>query len=135
MNFFFDNNLPPRLARSLSCLSKPDGHTVIPLTDKYLRNKPDIEWINALSQENEDWVIISGDINITRKKHEKAAWEESGLTAFFLMKGWNNIDFWDMSWKLTKWWPTIVNQAVRIQPGTGFLVPVSGNKFTPFFSN
>lgn len=134
MNFFFDNNLPPRLARALSFLSKPDGHTVVPLLDKFERNTPDVDWITTLSQEKNDWVIISGDKNIIRKKHERAAWKESELTAFFLKKGWNNIDFWNMSWKLVKWWPIIVNQATQIQPGTGFLVPLSGNKLTPFFS-
>jgi len=134
LNFLLDNNLPPRVARALSCLSKPDGHVVIPLRDKFEKNTPDIEWIQSLSTEIEEWVIISKDIGITRKKIEREVWEKSNLTAFFLVKGWNNIDFWDLAWKLVKWWPIIVDQAIRIQSGTGFLVPVSGSKLKPFFS-
>ncbi|MCK4505365.1 MAG: hypothetical protein KAW14_07100 [Candidatus Aegiribacteria sp.] len=37
MNFFFDNNLSPRLARALDELCKP-GHRVMHLTDKYPAN-------------------------------------------------------------------------------------------------
>ena len=52
----------------------------------FRRDTPDQEWLATLAEEG-DWVIVSGDPRITRGKHERQAWLESGLTAFFLGKG------------------------------------------------
>jgi hypothetical protein len=60
---------------------------------------------------------------------EKKAFRESGLTAFFLMKSWSALPYWDKSWKLVRWWPAIIEQAKRVQAGASFEVPLqfSGN--------
>lgn len=49
---------------------------------------------------------------------------------FFLAKGWGNIPFWEVVWKLVRWWPEITKQAAMVAPGALFMVPV---KFTAKF--
>jgi hypothetical protein len=124
LKFFFDNNLPPHLAAAISALSKPEGHAVVHLRDKFDPSVRDVDWIRALAAEK-DWVIVSGDYQISRKEHEKQAWRESGLTAFFLVKGWTNFSFWDQSYRLVRWWPRIIEQARLVQAGAGFEVPIN----------
>jgi hypothetical protein len=88
---------------------------------------PDVEWIRKLAAEAE-WVIISGDVRISRNEFERRAWLESRMTAFFLAKGWTVLKLWDQAWRLMKWWPDIVAQAERISPGAGFTVPLRSTK-------
>jgi predicted nuclease of predicted toxin-antitoxin system len=64
VRFFFDNNLPPRLARSLHILVGPE-HEVIHLKEKFAADTSDEAWMRSLAKEL-DWVIISADTRITR---------------------------------------------------------------------
>jgi len=125
VKFFFDNTLPPRLAKALDALVKEDGHTVTHLREKFATDTEDPVWISALAKEGE-WIIISGDPRITKGRHEKAAWKESHLTACFLKSGWTNFRLWDQVWRLVKFWPAIVAATADARPGAGFLVNVNG---------
>jgi hypothetical protein len=127
VKFFLDNNLPPALARALHELSTP--HEVTHLREKFKADTPDVDWIQALASER-DWVIVSGDIRISRNRDELRAWSESGLTAFFLEKAWAHLEFWTKATKLVQWWPTIMKQAETVQSQVGYLVPVKGAKLT-----
>ena len=127
MNFFVDNNISPAIANALSSLSQREGVKVVPLREKFPPSVEDRVWLESLGKER-NWVILSGDISITRKPHEHLAWQQCGLTAFFLQKGWMGIRFWDQSWKLVKWWPTIIETAKRFETGHLFSVPVKGKK-------
>lgn len=129
MNFFIDNNLPPALAHALDALSKREGHHVHAKRDKFPPNTPDVEWLGELAREG-DWVILSEDRNILRKPHELAARMESGLTAFFLEKGWSSLNFWTTSAKLVQWWPKIMEQAENVASQVAYRVPVKGAKLT-----
>ena len=125
MRFFFDNCLPPALAKALAALAEPDGHVVEHLRDKFPADTADTVWIGALAAEG-DWIIVSGDPRITRNPAERAAWRESQLTAFFLKPGWTNLDPWVQASKLVARWPKIVSRAEGAESGSGFFVPVSG---------
>jgi hypothetical protein len=73
-------------------------------------------------QADGDWTIVSGDVRITKLAHERAAWLASGLTAFFVAKGWD-LPFWEKTARIVQWWPRIIQQTKRVQPGAGFYVP------------
>jgi hypothetical protein len=45
----------------------------------------------------------------------RAAWRESGLTAFFLKGGWQNQEIWIYASRFFWWWPKIVTQAELAQ--------------------
>ncbi len=72
MRFFLDNNLPPKLAKSLNALVEPD-HQIVHLKDRFAANTTDETWMSALASES-DWIIISGDIRISKNPHEVEAW-------------------------------------------------------------
>jgi hypothetical protein len=73
-----------------------------------------------------DWVIISGDVRISRNPHEVAAWREAGHTIFFLKAGWTNLQFWEQAYKFVKSFPGIIATAERAKSGTIFMVSVNG---------
>ena len=127
MRFFFDNCLAPPYARAVRALSAPDRHEVVHLGEKFARDTPDVEWINRLAAEG-DWIIVSGDLRITRNPHEREAWLESGLLAFFFARGWMNVDFWAQAARLVHWWPKLVDQAQSVVPPAGFIVPFKGSR-------
>lgn len=91
MRFFFDNNLPPKLAKSLHVLVEPH-HQVVHLKAKFAANATDEAWMLDLAKE-QDWVIVSGDLRIRKNPHEIAAWRSAGHTIFFLKPGWINLPF------------------------------------------
>lgn len=127
MRFFADHHISPPITRALNELSTRQSVVVTPLRDRFPTDVKDEEWLRVLGEER-DWVILSGDYAITKKPHERKAWLESGLTIFFLQRGWTNIDFWTQAWKLVKWWPTIIETAQSIETGQAWGVPVSGAK-------
>lgn len=123
MRFFFDNNLPVRLARALRALA-PE-HEIIHLTDKFEAHTPDADWMRGLAGEL-DWVIISGDIRIGKNPHEVQAWREAGHTLFFLKPGWITQRFWVQAWKFVKAFPEIVAVAKNSRTGDCHFVAVNG---------
>ena len=126
MRFFFDNCIAPRISTSIAALDH--DHDVVHLSERFARNTPDAFRISTLGNEG-DWVIVSGDLRISRSKAEREAWIESSLTVFFLASGWGQLKLWEIAWRLVKWWPLIVSQAHTVKPGAGFVIPVSGNRF------
>lgn len=129
MRFFFDNCTSPRIAHALDALD--EHHSVVALQDKFSANATDQEWLAQLAREGADWVVISADPTIMRPgkgRHERAAWLEAGLTTFFLEPKWQHIKLWKQAGLVIKWWPIITNQALNIEAGATFFVPVRGEK-------
>lgn len=124
MRFFLDNCLAIRHARALHEMVKPD-HSFSHLQDKFGPDAKDEEWIRALGREG-DWIVISGDYRIGKNTHERRAWHESGLTVFFLSKGWTNLPPLQQHSKLALILGDIIEQAQRSRPGSGFSVSMKG---------
>ena len=124
MRFFFDNNLPLTLAKSLHALVEPE-HQVVHLKDRFAANTPDETWMTELAHEP-DWVIISGDIQISRNPHEVRAWRAAGHTTFFLKPGWTNYTFWVQAWKFVKCFPDIIATAAKAKSGEFFFISANG---------
>jgi hypothetical protein len=120
VRFFFDNNLSPKLARSLNALVAPE-HQVVHLKELFAANTLDEVWMRALASEV-DWVIISGDLQIRKNPHEIRAWQEAGHTTFFLKKGWIGLTFWDQAWKFAKVFPEVIESSARARQGSAFFI-------------
>ena len=117
MKCLFDNNLPPKLARTLNFLEGDDGISVEHIKEKFSANTPDIDWISVLSKET-NWFIITKDNQIRKKPHERKAWQESHIPIVFLQKTWMNHDFWEIAWRLIKYWPVLketINKNKKIE--------------------
>ena len=78
MKFLVDNCLAPKHAKALHLLVEP-AHQVIHLREKFSPDTRDEVWLKALGEED-DWIILSGDVRIGRNQHEREAWHRSGLT-------------------------------------------------------
>jgi hypothetical protein len=129
VKFFFDNMMSEHLARAVAEIELGhDRNTVVHLSEKFDRSISDVDWISALGQER-DWVIVSGDLRISRNPAERRAWLESGLTTFFLKAGWGNQRIWTYAARFFYWWPSIVLQAHMAARGKGFYVPWGGQRF------
>ncbi len=120
MRLFFDNNLSPKLARSLDVLVQPE-HRVVHLKERFAAHTADEVWMRALAAEP-DWVIVSGDLQIRKNPHEIKAWQEAGHTTFFLKKGWIDLPFWDQAWKFAKVFPDLIATAERARKGRAFFI-------------
>lgn len=124
MRFFLDNNLAPKLAKSLNALVEPD-HQVVHLKDRFAGNTADETWMSELASEP-DWIIISGDIRISKNPHEVEAWRAAGHTTFFLKPGWTNYSFWIQAYKFVKCFPDIITTAAKAKSGEFFFVSANG---------
>ena len=124
MRFFLDNCLAIRHARALDALLKPE-HEFTHLQEKFPQDTKDADWISKLGKER-GWIVISGDYRIGKSAHEKAAWHASGLTVFFLGKGWMNIPLKQQHSKLALALDDIIEHAEKSKPGTGFLITLNG---------
>lgn len=87
---------------------------------------PDEEWLTKLGPSGEKWVILSGDVRIGKNAHERAAWQQSGLTVFFFQKAWMHLPLLTQHAKLTQCLETIIKYAEKAKPGSGFTVSVNG---------
>jgi hypothetical protein len=124
VNFFFDNNLAPKLARIMSAAIEPE-HKVVHLKARFPANAEDETWMRALANEK-DWIIVTADVCIRRNPHEVRAWREAGHTIFFLKPGWTHLTFWEQMNKFSKCFPEIIWCAERAERGSCFLVAVNG---------
>jgi len=126
VNFFIDNNLPPKVARALHCLLEPQ-HSVVHLKERFAADTSDVDWMRSLATES-DWVIVSGDTNISRNPHEVEAWKAAGHTTFFLSPGWTHLGRFEQASKLLALFPRIVDLAMKTKRGSVFMVPIRGAK-------
>lgn len=124
MRFFFDNNLPPKLAKSLHALVEPD-HQIVHLKDRFAANTPDETWMIELASEP-NWIIVSGNLQIRRNPYEVRAWQAAGHTTFFLKPGWIELPFWTQAWKFVKCFPEILTIAEKAKSGAPFYVSTKG---------
>jgi predicted nuclease of predicted toxin-antitoxin system len=124
MRFFLDNCLAIRHARALNEMVKPQ-HSFTHLQDKFRQDTKDEEWICQLGREGE-WIVLSGDYRIGKSAHERAAWHQSGLTVFFLSKGWTNIPPLQQHSKLAAILDDIIEQATTAKKGSGFSISING---------
>jgi hypothetical protein len=124
LRFILDNQLSPHLADALHALASADGDEVVHLRSRFAQDTPDADWLKSLGDEG-GWILVCGDLNITRARAERVVWKSVGLVGFFLKKGWMNLTPWDQAWRLVKWWPTIVAQARIAAPGNTYGVGVN----------
>ncbi|MGH7720938.1 MAG: hypothetical protein ACREON_19090 [Gemmatimonadaceae bacterium] len=126
MRFVLDNCISLAMAQAVAVLARAQNIEVIHLSERFPGRTPDTEWISQLREEG--WIIVSGDTRISRSPADRAAWHESGLTAFFLADGWAGRRFWVQAAELVRWWPVIVETAQTCSSGSGFLLPFKGNE-------
>lgn len=118
MIIYFDENMPPHLARGFNILQFPEGFKskrnieVIFLPDKFKEGAKDIDWIPSVGKENS--CVITQDININRRKHELELYRKHSVGMFF-MRGKSKkqgMSVWEMVQTLAKHWDEITRIAI-----------------------
>jgi hypothetical protein len=107
-----------------------DEHHIVALRDKFAENTTDVEWIRALDQEG-GWGVVTRDLHIRTRPHERAALDNSNIVFFFLASAWRKIPVEDTAARLIRWMPKIVAQTALAASGR-FELPINpGSKLRP----
>jgi len=124
LNFFFDANLPPQLARGVDALSRSeqDVERVVHLRDLFAGATKDVAWMSALQDLGDDWRVVS--IDRFRKDHraEREAIARAGLTVYVLDSQWASQPYWPKVARFMLWWPLLLTHA-RVATGGVHCVP------------
>ena len=91
VNYYFDENFAPMLARAIRSLHSRDHQDdgIDSWADRNLGGYKDEPWINELINTQLDWVILTMDL----MRHERHAVQGSGFTWFIFAKGWAIFNF------------------------------------------
>jgi len=129
LKLLLDNNLPPRLARSLDALFEPQHH-IVALRNQFAENAADVEWITALSQQG-GWAVLTRDLHLRTRPHERAALDRSRIVFFFLAGGWQKLGIEETAARLIRLIPKMAAQTELAESGR-FELPVNaGSKLRP----
>jgi hypothetical protein len=129
LRLLVDHNLSPRLARCLGALFN-DDHQIFTLRDKFRPNTPDIEWIGTLNQEG-GWAVLTKDLRIRTRPHERAALDRSRIVYFFLAGSWRKLTVEETAARLIRLIPKMAAQTELADRGR-FELPINaGSKLRP----
>ncbi len=124
MKVIFDHNLSPKIARALAALFA-DLHEVHALRDKFPINAEDEEWIGTLSREGQ-WILISGDLRITRNKVIHTTFRSSALIGFFLSPGLKKSPVVKQTERILAQWNSIEQQVKLVKGSAMFELQMKG---------
>lgn len=122
MRVFFDHNLSHVLAEALQALFRHE-HEIVALQKKFPRDISDIDWITALTAEGH-WIVISGDLRITRNRSERQAFQNSKLTGFFMSPALKKARVIKQLERLCALWDNIVALSSAAAPGALYELPI-----------
>lgn len=128
MKLLLDHNLSPKLARALQAIF--DDHTIISLRDRFASNTSDEEWISALDKDG-GWAVLTKDLRIRTRPHERAALDRSKIVFFFLAGSWKGFSVEETAARLIRLIPKIAAQVELTECGR-FELPINaGSKLRP----
>ena len=81
MKLLVDHNLSPAIPRSLQHLYPT--HEFAALSDKFPADTTDIDWMAELDREG-GWAVLTKDLRIQFRPHERLALDRSKIVFFFL---------------------------------------------------
>ena len=93
MRVFFDNCTSPVLASTLHGFASSANHTAVHIKDADCgRHATDMEWIAMLASDaTHRWVVVTGDIRLSKNKAERAAFRSAGLFRFVLRSAYAKL--------------------------------------------
>ena len=115
MIVYFDENMPPHLARGFHTIQKVENLqrknrsvNVRLLKDDFGIGSKDLEWIPKLKDTNS--FIVTRDIHLDKRKDEIAAYHDAGIGLFFIRGASKktNLTVWDMLLILSRHWEEMI---------------------------
>lgn len=121
----FDHNMPPSIARALNELIKIEGHEAHALRDLFPITVSDIEYFKELGR---DWVVVSKDLQNSRKRAERAAILRNKIVAFYLSPTLQKKKVNEQAASVLWHWDKMVAQRLAIENGL-FQLPENKSRF------
>jgi hypothetical protein len=129
LKLLLDHNVSPKLARALDALFNPP-HLIVSLRDKFPQDAADIDWIRSLDQEG-SWAVLTRDLRIRSKPHERAAMDNARIVFFFLDGAWKKYGVEESCARLIRLLPTMAT-LVGVQERGRIDLPINaGSKLKP----
>jgi hypothetical protein len=123
-----DHNLSPAIARALQPLYSE--HHFIALRDRFPPDTSDVDWMTALSDEG-GWAVITKDLRIQFRPHERLALDRSKIVFFFLAGAWRKFSVPETAARLIRLVPIMATQVAIADRGR-FELPINaGSKLRP----
>jgi hypothetical protein len=129
LKLLVDHNLSPRVARCLQALFA-DDHQIVALREKFADNATDLEWITALDRDG-SWAVLTKDLRIRTRPHERAALDRSRIVYFFLAGSWRKFTMEETAARLIRLIPKMVAQTALADRGRFDLPINAGSKLRP----
>jgi hypothetical protein len=128
LKLLLDHNLPPRLARCLQALFDKE-HEIVALGEKFPVDVADLDWIKALDREG-GWAVLTRDLRIRTRPHERAALDRSRIVYFFLAGSWRKYKVEETAARLIRLVPLMSAQTKLVERGR-FELPIKGARLRP----
>lgn len=121
--------LDPKLARALAALFEPD-YAIVALRDQFQPSVSDVEWITTLDREG-GWAVLTQDLRIRTRPHERAAMDRARIVFFFLAGAWRKYTVMETAARLIRLIPKMAAQTDLAERGR-FELPINaGSKLRP----
>jgi hypothetical protein len=132
----FDQNVPIGLVKVLQnfasehqfrrisgnfIIKAATDYTPKPGDDDY-RPKNDVPWLKRFADDGGK-VVISGDVRMKSRPHERLALIEHGFIVIFFEAQWSDWKFWRKCALLIHWWPVIAAKIRRARRASFYHVP------------
>jgi PIN like domain len=129
LKLLLDHNLSPKIARTLAALYAPE-HEIVALREKFSANVTDVDWITALDREG-GWAVLTQDLRIRTRPHERAAMDRARIVFFFLAGAWRKFTVEETAARLIRLISKMAAQTELAERGR-FELPINaGSKLRP----
>ena len=136
MKIAFDQNVPIGLVKVLQNFAsekqfrKISGNFIIKSAADYTPKpgdgdylpKNDVPWLKRFADDGGK-VVISGDVRMKSRPHERLALVEHGFIVIFFEAKWSDWKFWRKCALLIHWWPVIAAKVKRARNASFYHVP------------
>ena len=133
MIVYFDENIPPHLARGFQTIQKVENLkrknrtiNIKLLKDDFGTGSKDLEWIPKLKGTNS--FIVTRDIHLDKRKDEIAAYHDAGIGLFFIRGASKktNLTVWEMLLIISRQWEEMIKIMKKRKPPFSYRVAYAG---------
>lgn len=125
VNVLFDHNMPPCVARALHEIISLEGHASFALRDRFSVKIGDTDFFDTLDR---NWIVISKDLQNSKKRAERAAILRNKIIAFYLSPSLQKKRIEQQAASILWHWPDILDQRRKMENGL-FQLPENKSRF------
>ncbi len=132
MRIVFDENTPRVVAHAVKLIAEaemagmPDSLEVFHALDFAPRGTKDVPLIQRVADgTHAKSTLITSDKTMRTRRHERAAFSETGCIGIMLCGHWNHASMWDRARLSLVWWETWMETVTSSDPGRLWQCPWS----------